>query len=422
MVSAGETPEKPNGRIASGGSHTASKGNMIATATSDRSKILIVDDEFGPRESLRFLLKEEYDVVCADSVDTGMALLKRESPDLVIMDIRMPGKTGIQGLRELRAVDPHTSVVMLTGYGALETAQEALRLGANDYINKPFDAQELRGIVGRFTNRSRVERKRQRMLRELQDMNSRLVEDIASKDHLASLGQTSAEFAHDLRNPLMIVMGYVGLLTQELERVREMVGNEDGKVGEYLTIIETNIRRCIDLAEMWQNMDKAELGEFSRLPVAQIINDVMASVEPLTSVADVEIEYQVEPGDAEVVGSRAQLLRAIHNIIANAIDAVDENAGKIVLSCEVRGRCVDIQVRDNGPGMPADVLRRMFEPYFTTKPKGKGTGLGTVIARRIIEEHRGMIDADSASGKGTTVRITLPLAPKGAAPDSRAKA
>jgi len=112
-------------------------------------KVLVIDDELGPRESLRFLLKNEYRVLCADSVDEGIRLLKAEEPDVVVMDIRMPKKSGIEGLKEIRAVDPYVSVIMLTGYARLETAQEALRQGATDYLKKPFDTHEMQRVVGR---------------------------------------------------------------------------------------------------------------------------------------------------------------------------------------------------------------------------------------------------------------------------------
>ena len=106
-------------------------------------KVLVIDDELGPRESLRILLKMEYEVLVADSVLRGLDLLAKHHPDVVIMDIRMPGMTGIEGLREIRKLDADISVIMLTGFGALETAQEALRLGASDYLKKPFDTKEI---------------------------------------------------------------------------------------------------------------------------------------------------------------------------------------------------------------------------------------------------------------------------------------
>ena len=128
------------------------------TIISERPQILVIDDEMGPRESLRMLLKPNYTVHTADCVETGIRLLREKHPDTIVMDIRMPGATGIEGLRRIREIDPNLSVIMLTGFGALETAQEALRLGANDYISKPFDAREMQEVIGRNVERTRVHR------------------------------------------------------------------------------------------------------------------------------------------------------------------------------------------------------------------------------------------------------------------------
>jgi len=126
------------------------------TAATDQPQILVIDDEIGPRESLRMLLKPTYRVHTADCVEVGLKLLKEKLPDTIVMDIRMPGMTGIEGLRKIREIDPHLSVIMLTGFGALDTAKEALRLGANDYISKPVDAHEMQEVIGRSVERTRV--------------------------------------------------------------------------------------------------------------------------------------------------------------------------------------------------------------------------------------------------------------------------
>src|ERR1043166_605289 len=126
-------------------------GAMIANA--DLPQVLVIDDEMGPRESLRMLLKPSYQVHTADSVEIGLQLLNEKKPDAIVLDIRMTGVTGIEGLRRIRQIDPHLSVIMLTGFGALETAKEAVRLGANDYISKPFDAGEMREVIGRNVER-----------------------------------------------------------------------------------------------------------------------------------------------------------------------------------------------------------------------------------------------------------------------------
>src|ERR1039458_3943232 len=127
------------------------------TVSTDLPKILVIDDELGPRESLRMLLKTDYQVHTADCVEAGIKLLKEKRPDTIVMDIRMPGMTGIEGLRKIREIDQNLSVIMLTGFGALETAKEALRLGANDYISKPFDAREMREAISRNVERTPVQ-------------------------------------------------------------------------------------------------------------------------------------------------------------------------------------------------------------------------------------------------------------------------
>src|SRR4249920_2288221 len=213
-------------------------GAMIANA--DLPQVLVIDDEMGPRESLRMLLKPNYQVHTADSVETGLKLLSEKKPDAIVMDIRMPGMTGIEGLRRIRQIDPHLSVIMLTGFGALETAKEALRLGANDYISKPFDAREMREVISRNVERTRLHRTSESAASEIKELNHRLLQELAQKERLASLGQASAEFAHDIGNPLTIVWGYVQLLAKKLEES----GNSDSPItagsNKELEIIEQN--------------------------------------------------------------------------------------------------------------------------------------------------------------------------------------
>ena len=166
-----------------------------------QGKILVVDDEIGPRESLRMLLKNTHEVFLADHVDAGLEMLKEHKPDLVILDIRMPGKSGIQGLQELRKIDPVVSVVMLTGFGALDTARQAIQLGANDYLKKPFDTKEIMKVIRENIERTHLARKQAHVTEDLRNLNTELVNELTVKEHMACLGHASAEFVHDLRNP-----------------------------------------------------------------------------------------------------------------------------------------------------------------------------------------------------------------------------
>jgi len=139
-----------------------------------KDRLLVIDDELGPRESLRFLFKDIYDVTCADSVDQAIEALKKSSPDCIISDIKMPGKTGIQGLEEIRAIDQQVSIVMLTGFGSLETAQEAIRHGATDYLKKPFDTDEIRKVIAGYVERTKLSRKQIATTEHLETLTTQL--------------------------------------------------------------------------------------------------------------------------------------------------------------------------------------------------------------------------------------------------------
>src|SRR5437762_6534165 len=259
------------------------------TATSDLPEILVIDDEIGPRESLRMLLKPDYNVHTADNVEAGLKLLKEKQPDTIVMDIRMPGMTGIEGLRKIREIDPHLSVIMLTGFGALDTAKEALRLGANDYISKPFDAGEMRQVIGRNVERTRVQRASDTAAAEIKELNNRLLKELAQKERLASLGQASAEFVHDLGNPLTIVWGYVQLLAKKLEQSEKENGVQTPNSAKELQIIEQNVRLCRDLLTMWQSYGSVEASPHKAISVTEIVREVVKGVGPMAAQSAVEL-------------------------------------------------------------------------------------------------------------------------------------
>lgn len=369
--------------------------------------VLVIDDDRGPRESLRIMLKTEYRVLCADSVDAGLQMLREHRPDVVIMDIRMPGRNGIEGLRAIRELDQEVAVIMFTGFGALETAQEAIRLGANDYIKKPFDTFEMQGIIRRHAARVQLERRRHRTEGDLSSLNEQLRGELARKDQLAALGQRSAELVHDLRNPLGAVLGYVELLSAELRGSRERLGDRWQDASDYLTVIEKSVLRCKDLSDMWLDTSR---GRQNAIPVrvADLVQDVVRDVMHVASPRGVRVETQIEAPDAKVDADRLQLSRAIQNLIVNAVDAVEPGRGWVRVTCrEADSRIVQVEVEDNGCGMDDEQIRRAMEPFYTTK-KGSGTGLGLFIARQVLDAHGGTIRITSEIGKGTRIVVGLP--------------
>src|SRR5215471_21253882 len=264
-------------------------GAMIANA--ELPQVLVIDDEMGPRESLRMLLKPAYQVHTAESVEKGLQLLSEKKPDAIVMDIRMPGITGIEGLRRIRQIDPHLSVIMLTGFGALETAKEALRLGANDYISKPFDAHEMQQVIDRNVERTRAHRTSEHAAAEIKELNNRLLQQLAQKERLASLGQASAEFVHDLGNPLTIVWGYVQLLAKRLEKSDN--GEQNAASVKELNIIEQNVRLCRELLTMWQSYGNVEASLPKQISVSGILREVLKGIAPMATENGVRLKSNI---------------------------------------------------------------------------------------------------------------------------------
>ena len=370
-------------------------------------KMLVIDDELGPRESLRMLFKNDYNVVIAENVDQGLVLLKSENPDIIIMDIRMPGKSGIDGLKETRELDPHTSVVMLTGFGALETAQQAIRLGANDYLKKPFDTREIMGVVSRNVQRTHLERRRAKIAKELRGMNTELVHELTLKEHMATLGHASSEFVHDLRNPLTVVHGYAQLLEEQLVSIKDRLGTDSEETFEYINIISRNVQRCYDITEMWRNIGKAE-AKLELVRIVDILEDAIQSAEPLAVSARATIQKEFSGRDGRVRADPIQVFRVIQNLLSNALHALPEQGGIVRITCCDEGDFVCICVEDNGCGMSADHQAKIFEPYYTTKDFGKGTGLGLAITKKVVENHDGYIEVVSEAEKGSTFTVRLP--------------
>jgi signal transduction histidine kinase len=379
------------------------------TTASDLPQVLVIDDEIGPRESLRMLLKPNYQVHMAENVEAGLRILREKNPDVVISDIRMPGTNGIDGLRKIREIDPGVAVIMLTGFGALETAKEALRLGANDYISKPFDAREMREVIGRNIERTRIFRTSVSAAAEIKELNSRLLKELVQKERLASLGQASAEFVHDLGNPLTIVWGYVQILAKKVEQSEKENGTTNETSAKELNIIEQNVRLCRELLTMWQSYGSGEASPHKPISATRIVDEVAKGVGPMAVQSAVELHCSICDDPCKLLGDSVQITRAIQNVIINAVQASAEKKGSVAVSCTRQDFYVDVRVEDTGSGITQAQLAKIFDPYFTTKQGKSGTGLGLYITRKVIEDHNGSIKVESTPEIGTTFTIRLPL-------------
>ena len=373
-----------------------------------KPKILIIDDDFGPRESLRILLKYDYEVFVASSVAEGIERIKEHSFETIILDNRMPGRSGLEGISDIRVLDENVSIIMLTGYGTLETACEAFRNRATDFMTKPPDTDAMLAAVAKNVALSTAKRTRANVSRELAELNMNLTAELAETRPLVKLGQRSDEIIHDLGNPLTILTCCIDLLQTKVDEMRLEDGTQWIEALGYIQMIKKSVQHCCSLSDAWRQLrdDMSEAHEI--VGALSFLLETVEALQPMAGMSGVKLTLDCSTAApaAQIEIDVTQMRRVVQNLVVNAIQATELQKGNVLLQGRTEGGELFIEVVDNGPGIPPERLAIIFEPYFSTKENG--TGLGLAISRRIVEEHHGVLSAESELGKGAIFSIRLP--------------
>ena len=363
----------------------------------EKPSVLVVDDEYGPRESIAFTLGGEFAVGTADRGRLALELIREKQYDSVVLDIRMPEMDGIRTLGELRKIDPHVSVIMLTGYGTLQTAQQAMVGGANQYLRKPPDVKELLEAVRRQVAATRERRAQVAAARQAVSLGESLRREILSKEPQIWQAKASVELVHDLSNPLSVVVGYSALLADEARRLAQAAPEEAGRLLEYSEVVAKAAQFCHHLAENWRGASK-EAASFERVDLPSLVKEVLATVLPGENAVTLT-GLPVAP----VLGSKYELMRVVQNLIKNAAES---GAKRINVEVSRQKEGVRLTIQDDGPGMSPEEIRKALGGGYTTK--ANGTGLGLSICKHILGSHGGGISITSTPGQGTNCIIDLP--------------
>jgi signal transduction histidine kinase len=350
-----------------------------------------------------------------------------------VLDIRMSGMSGIDVLNCLKEMDPTIEVVMLTAYETLETARQALRLGACDYLNKPFDIATLRQAVGNAMGRHTIAkelRENNHRLRELQEdiQNQRVREELARKR-----GDIYASVIHDINGPLTVISGFVETINQRLGTTQVLEGEKLDIVRDRLSRITRQVTNCVQMSRRYLSFLHGRSDETPLVEVNQIFRDLdeLLQAHPEASKIRLSIRPLTQEVAAEINGT--DLIQVLLNLAINAfqssqqplqvditgylvnqsldLDRLEGTPGRRFIAGECfqnRAPLVALSVRDSGPGISPEVLSRIFEPYFTTKAAGKGTGLGLSIVQRLIGEAKGCVAVETELGQGTVFTVYLP--------------
>lgn len=359
--------------------------------------VLVVDDEYGPRESIAFSLSGEFSVDTAARGKLALEKVREKAYAVVVLDIRMPEMDGIRTLEELRKIDPHVSVIMLTGYGTLLTAQQAIVGGANQYLRKPPDIPELVESVRKQASATRLRRAQAQAAAEAKNLNSALKREIEQNEPQIWQARASVELVHDLNNPLTVVIGYASLVADEAARLAQHDPEGGNRLVEFARMVEKAADYCHHLAENWR-MTSKRVSDYAPVDLVEVTNEVWQVI--LFSNPAVRLTGQKQ---SLVRGSKFELMRVMQNLLKNSLEA---GATTVEVAFSADGERPVMVVSDNGAGMDAESVNLAVRGGFTSK--AGGTGLGLNICRHLVSAHGASFALESSLGKGTKVRLVFP--------------
>ena len=224
---------------------------------------------------------------------------------------------------------------------------------------------------------------------------------LVQSEKMAAVGTLSAGLAHEVKNPLSAVLGYAQLSKRKLDQPEALL--------KHLDTIETETRRCNEIIGNLMQFSRQEKGEHSEISVNEVVQKSIAIVDHQLSLKDVRIGSELAEDIPPISGNANQLQQVLMNLMINAQQAIGESGGTVDLATYVEGDFVFITVSDTGPGIDKDVAAKVFEPFYTTKPAGQGTGLGLSVTYGIIQDHAGEISVKRADSGGAKFVIKLPL-------------
>jgi len=359
------------------------------------SRILIIDDEEIVLDSCLSVLEGRgYEIATAPDGTEGLKKAHASAPDLVLVDLMMPGISGFEVLEAMRGIDPTIVTIVITGYSTVESAVEAMKRGAFDFLPKPFTPDELRLIVERGLEKRRL-----------------VLEAMALRKERELLQQNFAAIvSHELRSPLSAVQQNLFVLVAELEP--QLNESQKGRFER----LKSRITDLLKMIQGWLRAVSVPAGEiggdFAPVSVREVIAKAIESVQPHATRKDVAILDAAPEALAPVLADEAILTEALVNLVGNAVKYTHAG-GRVTVSARQEGDQVVVAVADTGVGIAAEDVPFVFDAFYRGQagPDAEaGCGLGLALTRRIVEAHHGTISVDSEVGKGTTFTVRLPVA------------
>jgi len=385
---------------------------------STTGRLIIVDDEPIILDLLASVFADSpWEVVACATGTEAVKAMDEEGVDVLLTDKNLPDVGGIELIRHARVVQPDAECLIITGYPSIDTAVAAMHLEVFDYIIKPpKDIFDVRRKVQQAFEKQAIVRENRNLTDDLRTKNRELGKtllqmrdlqaELIQSEKLAGIGTLAAGIAHEISSPLFGIMGLAEAIREEDEL--ELVRGYAAEIVEYTQ----NIRDVVqDLSGYSRTADREYL---TTVALAQVIEDAVRLVARSLKFGEDRVELSLEEG-LYLQARTSEVQQVFVNLVKNGVEAVLEGdahaSGRVRVAAGRGPSHIWASVRDDGPGIPEDRHAMIFDPFYTTKAPGRGTGLGLNIVYRIVTKYRGSVSVESAPGAGTTFHVRFPVEP-----------
>jgi signal transduction histidine kinase len=370
-------------------------------------RLLVVDDIETNRDMLsRRLARQGYAVATAENGRQALEMLRAAPFDLVLLDIMMPEMDGYEVLHRLKADHglQHIPVIMISALGELDSVARCIKMGAEDYLPKPFNPTLLKARIGACLEKKRARDREVRLFEQLRKNYKRLQELEKLRDDLTHM------IVHDLRTPLASVIAGM----QTLDVVGELNQDQREMRGIAITGGETLLGMINDLLDV----EKLESGsmqlDYAVLSAAELVASAVSQVASLAESKQLTLVRQTVGDLPPLRGDENKLRRTLVNLLGNAIKFTP-SGGAVTVEARLseEGQSIVFSVSDTGEGIPPEAFGRIFEKFGQVESRQGGrtmsTGLGLTFCKLAVEAHGGHVGVESAPGEGSTFCFTVPL-------------
>ncbi|MBF0521923.1 MAG: response regulator [Candidatus Omnitrophica bacterium] len=377
-------------------------------------KVLVVDDEEILRDRLKRLLEmDDYEVITAENGPKGLEEFGKFQPDLVLLDVKMPGMDGIEVLERIKKTDIPTEVFIMTGHGGVETAIQALRKGAFDYLTKPVDYDELEINMKRAVEQRKLQKQLDSYVQDLEAVHRKMKiqqAQLLQAAKLTAVGELGAGVAHEMNQPLMAISSHLEIL------LMNPAISSDDKIKEKINKIKDQFVRLGTIVKRLHEYSSGRTGNYFNESVNRPVQDGVYLFTQQLKDHNIEITVDLMEDLPKTYIDRYQIQDVAMNFLVNARDAVDaafnqQVGGKVHVFSKMLAaqNCVLVGLIDNGIPIQEGTESELFNPFFTTKPVGKGTGLGLSVCYNIVKNHNGIISFTKIKDNRKVFYFAIPV-------------